>query len=226
MAADRSRTPVPPVLENFVVLEGLDGAGTTTQLRLAGEKLAGLGVPHLCTGEPTDGAVGTLLRRILRQELQADPDTVALLFAADRTEHLRAPGQGMLARLQAGELVICDRYLFSSLAYQTAACDFDFVLSLNRAFPLPRHVVFLDTPVPLSQQRLQLRAMRALSGRRERELFEGEDIQESIRAGYRRGFALFEGRGLEVHTLDGSEAPAAIFGKFWKIISSLPILEA
>jgi dTMP kinase len=220
MAAKWQRTPAPSVLENLVVLEGLDGAGTTTQLRLAGEKLTGLGVPHLCTGEPTDGAVGALLRRILRHELKVHPDTVALLFAADRTEHLHDPREGMLSRIQAGQLVICDRYLFSSLAYQAVACDFEFVRLLNSTFPLPRHVVFLDTPIPLSQQRLQVRAGR------ERELFDGEGIQESIRAGYRRAFALFEGTGMEVHTLDGSEAPSAIFGKFWKIIASLPILRS
>lgn len=216
MTPDRDRTPNPPVLENFVVLEGLDGAGTTTQLRLASERLSGLGVPHLCTGEPTEAAVGALVRRVLRRELHVQPDTVALLFAADRTEHVRE----MLARLQSGGLVVCDRYLFSSLAYQSVACDYPFVLSLNRAFPLPRHLVFLDTPVPLSQQRLRQRAGRDV------ELFDGEGIQETIRAGYRRAFAQFAGTGMEVHTLDGSESPAAIFGKFWKIIETLPILRS
>jgi len=204
----------PPVLDNFVVLEGLDGAGTTTQLRLAGDKLAALGIPHLCTGEPTDGAVGLLLRRILRRELSVQPATVAFLFAADRTEHVRE----MVAGLQAGELVLCDRYLFSSLAYQAVACDFDFVRSLNQSFPLPRHVVFLDTPVALSQRRLQERSGRA------QELFDGQEIQQTIRRGYRRAFDLFRGSGMVVHTLEGEKSPEEIFGKFWKIIAGLPIL--
>lgn len=202
------------VLDNFIVLEGLDGAGTTTQLRLADARLGERGVAHLCTGEPTGGEIGLLLRRILRRELQVTPETVALLFAADRTEHVRE----MTGRLERGEVVVCDRYLFSSLAYQSVACDFHFVLRLNRAFPLPRHVAFLDTPVPVSQQRLSLRGGR--------ELFDGEEIQEAIRAGYRRAFGLFAGSGMEVHTLDGGQSPQDIFGKFWKIISSLPILRA
>lgn len=216
MAADSNKTQAHRVLENFVVLEGLDGAGTTTQLRLAAQGLAAQGRPHLCTGEPTDGPVGSLLRRILRQELRVEPETVALLFAADRREHVKE----MLGRLQTGALVICDRYLFSSLAYQGVACDYDFVLSLNRDFPLPRHVIFLDTPVALSQQRLRQRAGRDI------ELFDGESIQGNIRTGYRRAFAQFEGEGVEIHTLDGSQSAEAIFGKFWKIIESLPILGA
>jgi dTMP kinase len=207
------------VLENFVVLEGLDGAGTTTQLRLAGQRLAARGIPHLCTSEPTQGPVGRLLRSILKTRIRLHPDTVALLFAADRTEHLRRDTDGILYRLRLGELVICDRYLFSSLAYQSLACDAGFVFSLNRRFPLPRHLVFLDTPVDLSQARLSSR------GKGGAELYDGPEIQQKILEGYENGFARFAHTGMKLHRLDGSADPERVFEKFWSILERLPIVK-
>jgi dTMP kinase len=206
------------VLDRFVVLEGLDGAGTTTQLQLAAEKLEKSGRPSFCTSEPTSGPIGRQVRDVLTRRLRVQPRTLALLFAADRTEHLTEPRTGMLSRLERGELVVCDRYLFSSLAYQSLDCDFDFVLALNREFPLPRHVVFLDTPVPESQRRLAAR-----SGSRP-ELFDGEDLQERIRANYHKAFELFRPAGLQLHVLDGTLPQESLFGKFWKILESVPML--
>jgi dTMP kinase len=207
------------VLDNFVVLEGLDGAGTTTQLRLAGQRLAALGIPHFCTSEPTQGPVGRLLRSILKTRIGAHPDTVALLFAADRTEHLHRDIDGILYRLSLGELVICDRYLFSSLAYQSLACDAGFVFSLNRRFPLPRHLVFLDTPVAMSQARLN---GRGLGGA---ELYDSPEIQQDILDGYENGFARFAHTGMRLHRLDGRADPERVLEKFWSILKRLPIVK-
>ena len=203
------------VLDRFIVLEGLDGAGTTTQLKLAAEKLTAEGRPHFCTSEPTDHALGLLIREVLTHRRSVHPTTLALLFAADRAEHLLAAGGGILQRLERGELVISDRYLFSSLAYQSLDCDFEYVRALNGDFPLPRDVVFLDTPVRESQRRL--------GGRGGQELFDGADIQDRILDNYRRGFALYRDSGLRVHVLDGTLSPAGIFENFWKIIASVPM---
>ncbi len=204
------------VLEGFIVLEGLDGAGTTTQLRLAEQQLAADGRPHFCTLEPTDHALGLLIRDVLTHRRAVHPTTLALLFAADRAEHLLAPGAGILKRLERGELVVSDRYLFSSLAYQSLDCDFEYVRALNDGFPLPRDVVFLDTPVRESQRRLGSRGGP--------ELFDGADIQDRILENYRRGFDLFRDSGLRLHILDGTLPPADIFEKLWKIITSVPML--
>jgi dTMP kinase len=211
-------TPQPQILEHFVVLEGLDGSGTTTQLLLADEALDSLGIPHLCTGEPTKGPIGRIVRRILKKQLQAEPQTVALLFAADRNEHLYAEHEGILSHLQRGELVVCDRYLFSSLAYQSLSCDPEFVYALNRDFPLPRHLVFLNTPIAVSQQRLSSRSADTP------ELYDGPDIQQDILSAYERGFQRFAGMDLKVHRLNGSEDPQQVFEKFWSILSRLPIV--
>jgi len=213
-----SRGTQSTVLENFVVLEGLDGSGTTTQLQLAESKLAELDIPHFCTGEPTQGPVGRTIRGILRKQYTAQPDTVALLFAADRTEHLYQEIEGIVPRIRRGELVVCDRYLFSSLAYQSLDCDLKFVFSLNRSFPLPRHVIFLDTPVEMSQQRLFIRSEDAL------ELYDGSDIQQDILSGYERAFSLFAHTEMQLHRLDGRGDPDLVFEKFWSILQSLPIV--
>lgn len=207
------------VLENFIVLEGLDGSGTTTQLLLADEELTGRGIPHLCTGEPTKGPVGRIIRRILKRQIEARPDTVALLFAADRSEHLYGEDGGILAQLGQGRLVISDRYLFSSLAYQSLGCDPEFVFYLNGRFPLPRHVVFLDTPVALSQQRLVNRSAESP------ELYDEAKIQHDILAAYENSFRRFSGTDMKVHRLDGSLDASLVFENFWSILAGLPIVK-
>jgi dTMP kinase len=190
------------VLDGFVALEGLDGAGTTTQLERLASALAAAGRPCHATWEPTDGSVGAVIRRVLRREIELQPFTLALLFAADRNEHLHDPADGILAHLARGELVVTDRYLFSSLAYQGEQCGFEPVLALNAGFPLPRHLLFVDTPVAVSQERLR--------GRGSEELFDAAEMQRRVRANYERALAQFASSGMLVHRLDGTRPPEAI----------------
>ena len=86
-------TPVGfSIQERFVVLEGLDGAGTTTQAEILSRRLKGLGLPHSVSWEPTDGPVGALIRSILSHKVAALPQSIALLFAADeRFPHESTP---------------------------------------------------------------------------------------------------------------------------------------
>jgi dTMP kinase len=205
------------VLDNFIVLEGLDGSGTTTQLELIDRKLTELAIPHLCTSEPTSQPVGRLIRSILKGNLEARHKTIALLFAADRREHLYDPRTGILSHLQRGELVVCDRYLFSSLAYQSGPCGFDFVTFLNREYPLPRHCIFLDTPIDLSQQRL--------AGRETPELFDDQELQPQIYGNYERAFAGFAHSAMLFHRLDGTRDRQEIFQDVWTVLASLPMIK-
>src|SRR5215471_2535238 len=108
----------------FVVLEGLDGAGTTTQAERLASRLRQAGYAVLVTREPSDGPVGTVLRRALAGGVALphrggplSDHTLALLFAADRMDHLCAE---ILPALGKGQIVLCDRYLLSSYAYQGA----------------------------------------------------------------------------------------------------------
>ena len=197
------------------MLEGLDGSGTTTQMGLLSERLTREGRQHAATWEPTDGAVGRLLRSILARETKAHPATIALLYAADRNEHIRAPQTGIEARVKKGEIVICDRYLFSSLAYQSIECGIEFVLGLNDGFPLPLCLIFIDTPVDVCQERLALRGKE--------ELYDGFEFQSRVRESYLKEIERFRGSGMHIAILDGDRPAGLIHGEVWKILSLLPI---
>ena len=175
------------------------------------------GRPHFCTSEPTDHPLGLLIREVLTHRRSVHPTTLALLFAADRAEHLLAAGGGILNRLERGELVISDRYLFSSLAYQSLDCDFEYVRALNAELPAaPRRGLsgYAGAGKPAAPR-------QAADGP---ELFDGADIQDRILENYRRGFDLYRDSGLRLHVLDGTLPPAEIFENFWKIIESVPML--
>ncbi len=194
------------ILDRFVVLEGLDGAGTTTQSGLLMEALQRRGERCHATREPTGGPIGRLLRSALRGELRMTPCTLALLFAADRSEHLYAP-DGIVPRLQAGGYVVCDRYLFSSLVYQSLGCSAAYVAALNGRFPLPRHLIFVDTPPEQCQQRM--------AARQRRELFEELPLQQRLRQRYLAVLRQFADHGMTVGRVDGSGSRDAVFARIW-----------
>lgn len=208
-----------PVLPGFIVFEGLDGAGTTTQAKLLWEYFndgaPSLETPSLegaspngavHTWEPTDFLTGKTIRTLLDGPEYVEPWTLALLFAADRHEHLYRPVTGIKAALDAGKTVISDRYLFSSLAYQGAFADFAAVESLNHQFPLPEHLIFIDTPRDT--------AMHRLSGREKRDSLENEGVQERAELLYREVVSDFRAGGrVQVHWLDGGLDVAALAGQ-------------
>ncbi|MDD4334263.1 MAG: dTMP kinase [Desulfotomaculaceae bacterium] len=101
----------------FIVFEGIDGSGKTTQLQLLGNKLKDRGVPVLHTREPGGTRVGETIRDILLSPAYSDlvPRAEALLYAAARAQHV---AQVIMPALAAGTIVLCDRFLDSSLAYQ------------------------------------------------------------------------------------------------------------
>lgn len=200
------------VLKNFIVFEGLDGSGTTTQLDLLFNKCKAENIPCYTTCEPTENSTGKLIRKILSGEEKADPRTVAFLFAADRNEHILNTENGILHHLDSGKIVITDRYLFSSLAYQSPGCSYDFVLSLNENFPLPEHLFFIDIPVEIGQQRL--------SQRKGRDIYDSLDVQIKVLSTYRRAIEHFSNTAMKVHTINGTLSKEAIFEKIWQIIKT------
>jgi dTMP kinase len=198
------------ILDRFVALEGLDGAGTTTQLTLLERRFAEERVRGYCTCEPTAGPVGSVIRAALKGEVLLAPRTMALLFAADRWEHLTSPDTGVRARVARGEIVVSDRYLFSSLAYQGVEWSFEGVLDLHRGFPLPAHVIYIDTPVDVSQARLAARPGR--------DLYDSADLQRRVAAGYERAFAAVTAAGMLLHRVDGRLPPRRIADQVWEVV--------
>lgn len=133
----------------FIVVEGLDGSGKSSQIEILANQLESRGEKVYITAEPTNFETGTYLRRILTNSLQMDINLQAALFAADRIEHNTDPNNGIKKYLSEGYTVICDRYYYSSLAYQgkNPDCDFEWVLNLNlkcNVIQKPDLCIFLD----------------------------------------------------------------------------------
>lgn len=141
----------------FIVIEGLDGCGKSTQIRLICEKLKELGVDVYITAEPTNYETGAYLRRILSESLEKDMYLQSALFLADRLEHITHPEHGIEKQLQSGKTVVCDRYYFSSFAYQGTASDINWVMSTNldcERILKPDLCIFLDVNPDTCKKRI------------------------------------------------------------------------
>jgi dTMP kinase len=152
----------------FVVYEGIDGSGTTTQASRLANHLRAQGVPVCETSEPTRGPFGAVIRQALEGRLEVDERALAVAFAADRYDHLFSTDRGIVARLNAGTWVVCDRYVLSSLVYQAAnGMTAEWVQSINR-YAVPADLtIFIDTPVDECLSRLSARG--SIPDRYERE---------------------------------------------------------
>jgi dTMP kinase len=195
----------------FFVLEGLDGSGTTTQAGLLKEWFAGEGARYgkcAFTFEPTAGPAGSLARMALNHRLRLDKRTLALLFAADRTDHLfkgadNSQEPGILHYLEAGAHVVSDRYLLSSLAYQSLNLPVDWILEINSQVPLPDLTIYLDIAPEAAQERLN-------TGRQHKDLFEALETQKQIRNRYDEGIELLRSRGSRIIKIDGNKPAESV----------------
>lgn len=170
----------------FVVLEGIDGSGTTTQAARLAQRLEERGARVHATREPSTGPIGRLLRQALTGSLEQDGApvaldfcTMALLFAADRMDHVRREIEPALAR---GEVVISDRYYLSSLIYQSetspdAARYLPWLTTLNAQALRPDLTIVLAVDAGVALERRQARGGAA-------ELFEVPELQVRLAARY------------------------------------------
>lgn len=208
------------ILKNFIVFEGIDGAGTTTQQKRLQKRLQAE-FPQVechCTAEPTTGATGKFLRSLLKGDFQATPQTAAYLFAADRQEHLAAPG-GIEELCRNGALVISDRYLFSSLAYQSAACGPALPRLLNSQFPLPEYLFYLDIEPSQSLKRISQRGVT--------EIYENRLFLESTLKEYRRVIQEYEemDTDMKIIRIDASQSLEKVGENIWSVAKNMPILQ-
>jgi dTMP kinase len=136
----------------FIVLEGLDGAGLSTQAMMLAHHLKQKGFPVLLTKEPTNSIIGGLSKSALRGEFVASPRSLQLLFCADRAYHLDKEIEPALSR---GKIVVCDRYLFSTLAYgYVSKINFKWLRYINLNFRLPDIGIFIDVKPSTSLARI------------------------------------------------------------------------
>jgi len=145
----------------FIVFEGIDGSGTTTQAMMLHNFLLSDSKKALITSEPSAGPVGCLIRlthtkRITSTENRHSRERyLSRLFAADRDDHLYNDENGILKQIASDYFVISTRYYLSSFAYHVfSEDDYEFVYWLNKDFPLPDYTFFLACPIECSLERI------------------------------------------------------------------------
>jgi dTMP kinase len=171
----------------FVVLEGIDGSGTTTQVAKLGDRLRALRVPVRTTREPSDGPIGTMVRQVLTGRI-VNPGgrapgwaTMALLFAADRMDHVEAEIEPFVAT---GGVMISDRYDASSLAYQSVMSGtggevaVEWIRTLNQHCARPDLTIVLDLPPDEAATRREQRGEAA-------QLYEQNEVQRALAVFYK-----------------------------------------
>ncbi|AHL21656.1 MULTISPECIES: dTMP kinase [Thermococcus] len=167
----------------FIVLEGIDGAGKSTQAKLLKLWLEERGYEVVLTKEPTDTPFGKLIRKLVltggREGIidgaKISHEAEALLFAADRAEHV---DKLIKPALESGKVVISDRYFYSSLAYQWArGLDLEWLIDLNRFAIRPDLVLLLDLPVKESMKRIRTRSIKT-------EFDKIVELQKKVRENY------------------------------------------
>ncbi|GBC71685.1 Thymidylate kinase [Candidatus Calditenuaceae archaeon HR02] len=184
----------------IVAIEGIDGAGKTTQAKRLVRFLRSKGMAAKYTAEPTSSVLGKMIKSYLRRG-GVDPHLLALLFAADRIYHLKKTVNPMLEK---GHIVVCDRYLYSSYAYQGVMTGQPlWVREINRMAPHPDIAVLLDISVE-----------EALRRKKRRISFEDPDFLEQVRGEYLR---LCES-GLMVKIDAGGEIDA-VFRELVKVVA-------
>jgi dTMP kinase len=136
----------------FIAIEGIAGSGKSTQARMLVQWLRKQGRKALKTREPTQSETGELLRGILKKHTEIDPKALTFLFLADRIEHANQ----IKAELDEGKIVVCDRYMLSTLAYQSAqGLDLEWLKGLHQGILQPELTFLLDIDPELSMQRLR-----------------------------------------------------------------------
>lgn len=162
----------------FIVLEGIDGSGTTTHSQLLLKFLEEKGLNVYLTQEPSSSIIGDLLKKILLDE-NIPPETDALLFAADRLIHYK---NEIVKKLGDGYIVISDRYLESSIVYQSSQTDeisIEWIENINRFVGMPDITIILDLPPEVSLKR---KLSHLKSTGKNKEKFENQDFLVKVRS--------------------------------------------
>ena len=200
----------------FIVLEGIDGSGKSTQAKLLTEKLEHLGHKVYITAEPTKSPMGVLIRDIFNHKMEADHKVIAGLFVADRLHHLTNKVDGVLQKLAEGYTVIMDRYYFSSYAYHSAHMDMQWVIDANRMSAellRPDINIFIDIPVEISMERI-------VNNRTNIELYETQENQTKVREKYFEAFHLLN-KVENIFITNGDRDEEEIAADIWERVCSL-----
>ncbi|MDR2719935.1 MAG: dTMP kinase [Nitrososphaerota archaeon] len=156
----------------FICIEGLDGSGKSTQAKLLTKKLCQTGYSAIFTAEPSQGKIGKFMRKRLFEQERMLISVEALLFAADRIEHVQ---NTVIPALKEGKIVVSDRYVYSSFAYQgSAGLDLNWIESINANAQKPDLSFFIDVAPEIVLERLK----------RKKSIMENLQTQQCVRKIY------------------------------------------
>lgn len=185
----------------FIVLEGPDGAGTTLHVKLLSEKLREMGKTVTQTAEPTDGSIGSWIRAQLHNgEHGLAAETIQLMFCADRAQHIQNVIKPALDR---GEVVVCDRYSLSTIAYgEASGVDPEWLKEINDHFLKPDITFLLQPSLDVCMERVGRRS--------ELDMFEKKEFQAKVHASYKRILSGESGLAAPIYIdTDGEKSAAA-----------------
>lgn len=190
----------------LVSIEGPDGCGKSTQAKLLARWLRSRGHKVIITDEPTNGVIGRVIKRVLRGELRVPVAVEALMFAADRVQHvtnLIAPA------VRAGKVVLNERYVSSSLVYQSArGLSMSWIRSINRYAPKPDLAILIDVPADVALTRIK-------SSRKLDEFERDMRLQKRVRRNYLR---IAKREGLKV--VDGARSRDEVQAEIRKLVGA------
>jgi dTMP kinase len=188
----------------FIVIEGLDGSGKTTQATLLARRLS-QSYSVLLTAEPSQGKIGSFIREgCLYEEKRLPTEAEALLFAADRIDHIE---KEIKPALDEGKLVICDRFVYSSMAYQgSAGLSLDWIKTINARTLQPDFSLFIDVAPKHVLERLQ----------RKKSVMETLETQQKVRDVY----LMFVEKG-DLVRVDGDKPKEAVADELYAVVLGL-----
>lgn len=195
----------------FIVFEGIDGSGKSTQIRLLSERLKSEGVSCYTTMEPTDSPIGSMIHQIMIGRMKADNKVIAALFAADRLDHLLNDINGLVGKIDAGTTVISDRFYLSSYAYHSVDMPMEQVVAMNapsRDLLHPTIHIFVDVDPDTAVQRIA-------ANRQHTELFEKKSRLAKTRECYMEAIEKLQEEETIV-IIDGTQSVEKIAEEVWE----------
>ncbi len=197
----------------FIVFEGIDGSGKSTQVKLLTERLKQEKQAIYQTFEPTNSPIGSLIRNMLYGRIQADEKTMAALYLADRLDHIQNDTNGMLKYLEGGTHVVSDRYYFSSYAYHVPYVSMDWVVDANSECAellRPDLILFIDISTEVSLSRLK-------KGRAVLDKYENFERISRVHKNYHEAIERF-GSEENIVIIDGEKRLEEVTESIWKVV--------
>lgn len=201
----------------FIVFEGIDGSGKSTQIKLLSERLEKQGIKTSLSAEPTAYPSGKHIRKVLAGDIKVSDDELAVLFASDRANHNTNPDGGIESLLSNGVTAISDRYYYSSMAYQGVVIGLPRVMQLNLENPDIRHpdlCIFLDLEPQQSLDRINARHIST-------EIFETYEYLDKTRKTFFNVIDTMRERGDNIVCIDASRTVEEIAEDVYRAAISL-----